>query len=58
MQLSDVLKDTDVVSEIIDELRIEKHFAELSRLPDEKKKVVERRIYDREFAEEYYSNLL
>ena len=58
MQVSDVLENTDVISEIANEFRFKKHLKKLSNLPDWKKKEIEQYIYDREFAEENFPYLL
>ena len=58
MQLFDVLKDTNIISEIIEELRFEKYLKKIASYPDWRKKEIEERIYDREFAEENFSYLL
>ena len=58
MQLSDIFKNTSAVAEVVSNLCFQEYLKRLSSLPDWKKKEIEQRIYDREFAEENFLNFL
>ena len=50
MQLSDVLKDTNSTTEVINKMRFNEHLERLSKLPDWKKREFEKQVYGKELT--------